>query len=246
MRKKNHGNSKEIMPEERSTQYFSNPKALQWFTSAMVVLPVIAQAPWVRLYPYSACLFTLVLFGAGICLGEFWKEKFGLIGSLLIGVSGSWLGGCLYWGWLREYPVWHLPVESIVLPFALLGLKTRWRDGASFYLACLLGTGLTDLMMVFTGVMSRWPSVVKAPLKDAPLLLHQAAADLLHPLPISLLLLAGVLIFLLARAMRNQADEEKSLASTWVIASSALFATLGIDGLFLLTASVQPSLSGLI
>ncbi len=226
--------------------FFSRPLYLQLLASAMVVLPVLVQAPWVRLYPYSACLFTLCLLSLGILIGEIWDEKLSPAGPLLIGVSGSWFCGCLFWGWLREYPIWHLPVESLALPIALIGLRTRWRVGAAFYLACLLGTALTDLMMLLTGVMVQWPLVVNAPLSEAPKLLYEAANQLLDPLSIALLLSAAVLIMLIARAMRLKASLDAYLRETWMVASSALTTTLLIDGLFLITALIQPQLSGLI
>ena len=64
----------------------------------MVVLPVFLQAPWVHLYPLSACSFTVVLLGLGVYLVEMVGEEWSIAGSLLVGVSGSWLGGCLFWG----------------------------------------------------------------------------------------------------------------------------------------------------
>ena len=131
------------------------------------MLPVFLQAPWVHFYPLSALLFTFVLLGSGIVLSHFFDPKWFRIGSLLIGVSGSWLGGCLFWGWLRMHPVLHLPVEAVAVPFACVGLSTKWRLGAGFYLACLLGTAVTDLMMVLTGVMHTWPDVVSAPIDKA-------------------------------------------------------------------------------
>ena len=82
------------------------------------MLPVFLQAPWVHFYPLSALLFTFVLIGFGIVLGEFVSGKWFSIGSLVIGVSGSWLGGCLFWGWLRMHPVLHLPVEAVAVPLA--------------------------------------------------------------------------------------------------------------------------------
>ena len=231
---------------EGSEAYLSRPRTLQFWTSAMVVLPVFLQAPWVRLQPFSACLFTFVLLGLGICLVHFGREKWAQAGSLLVGVSGSWLGGCLFWGWLRVHPIWHLPVEAIALPCAFVGLSTRWRVGAGFYLACLLGTACTDLMMLLTGVMDRWPEVVQADLNQAPDLLNKAASQLFQPQPIAFLLVAGVLIALLANEMRERACLTSPSGSTWLVASAALTTTLWIDGLFLITALIQPRLSGLI
>ena len=125
----------------------------------MVVLPVFVQAPWVHVFPFSAFLFSFILFFLGFYLLKFCSDRWSSIGSLLVGVSWSWLGGCLFWGWLRAHPVWHLPVEAIALPIAVSLLKTRWKIGASFYLASLLGTAFTDVMIVLTGVMKAWPEV---------------------------------------------------------------------------------------
>ncbi len=212
----------------------------------MVILPVFLQAPWVHLYPVSACLFTFVLLASGIGIAYVGGEKWFQAGSLLVGVSGSWLGGCLFWGWLRSHPVFHIPVEAVAVPLAFVGLSTRWRLGASFYLACLLGTAFTDIMMVWTGVMNNWPVVVQAPLQKAPELLHQSAVELLNPFAIALLVVAGYLILGLARLMRTRAILNSVTGKAWLVASTALTTTLWIDGLFFFSALFQPRLSGLI
>ncbi len=229
-----------------SEAFLSNRRTLQFWASALVVLPVFLQAPWVHLHPTSACLFTFVLLGTGLALGQFGGERWFQVGSLLVGVSGSWLGGCLFWGWLRSHPVLHLPVEAVALPLALVGLDTRWRMGAGFYIACLVGTAFTDLMMIFTGVMSRWPAVVTASLQEAPQLLHKTAEQLLNISSIGLLIFAAILIVLLARLMGERANLRSNSGTTWLVASAALTTTVWIDGLFFLTALFQPRLSGLI
>jgi len=224
----------------------SDLQQLQLWAGALVVLPVFVQAPWVRLNPLSACLFTLFLLALGIPLALLGQRGWAVAGELLVGVSGSWLAGCLYWGWLRTQPLWHLPVESLVLPIALLGLSSRWRLSSSFYLASLLGTACTDLMMVMTGVMNQWPVVVMAPLQQAPRLLHETAQQLLHPLPLIALVSAATLIVLLAQAMQQKTRLASEFRSTWAVASAVLVTTVIIDGLFLIAALINPGLSGLI
>ena len=151
---------------------------------------------------------------------EFFEKRFVNIGSLLVGVSGSWLGGCLFWGWLRAFPVWHLPVESIALPIACFGLFTRLRVGAGFYLASLLGTAFTDLMILFTGVMKSWPEVVNASFQTASDLLHQTALNLLSLEKILLLILAGACIAFIARFMNQRA------AIDWLLKKHGLLQVL--------------------
>ncbi len=205
----------------------------------MVVLPVFLQAPWVRLHPFSAVLFTSLLLAVGILLNQTGRQNQAEIGQLLVGFSGSWLAGCLFWGWLRAHPILHLPIEAFALPLALGGLNGRWRVASAFYLSSLIGTACTDLMMALTGVMKDWPAVVSAPFDQAPGLLHAAGLQLLNPAPLLALGLAAALILMVGRRL-SQAGE------TWCMAGAVLVTTVWVDGLFLLTALLQPGFSGLI
>ena len=210
----------------------------------MVVLPVFLQAPWVRLDPFSATLFTAVLVAAGLVMHQNRSQTTSDLGSLLVGFSGSWLAGCIFWGWLRAHPVLHLPVEAFAVPVALGGLQGRWRLAATFYLSSLVGTACTDLAMAATGVMQFWPAVVTASLDQAPLLLHQAGIHLLQPLPLVTLVISAVLVLLAGRRLsRNSGGFTGDVGS---MAAAVLITTLWVDGLFLLSALLQPGLSGLI
>ncbi len=211
-----------------------------------MVLPVFLQAPWVHFHPLSALLFTFILVGLGILLAQFVDDKWFRIGSLLIGVSGSWLGGCLFWGWLRIHPVLHLPVEAVALPLACVGLFSKWRIGAAFYLACLLGTAFTDLMMVLTGVMRFWPAVVSVSVEEAAQILSDTSINLFSPIKLFLIFLAAVLIILLSNQMNQRGTLNSPGGRAWLVAGAALTTTLWVDGLFLVTALLQPRFSGLI
>jgi len=208
--------------------------------SLLVALPVFLQAPWVRLAPFSAALFTLPLVLVGVLLEQRRHQGWSTAGALLVGFSGSWLGGCLFWGWCRLHPLWHLPIEAFALPLALAGLKGRWRLAASFYLASLLGTACTDGVMAITGVMAHWREVLLAPLDQAAPLLHQAALDVLQPLPLAIVGLASCGLIGLCRHYWRHPDP------AWRLAASALATTLCVDGLFLAAALAAPRLSGLI
>ena len=210
----------------------------------MVMLPVFIQAPWVRLDPFSATLFTGVLIAAGLVMHWSRSQAASDIGSLLVGFSGSWLAGCIFWGWLRAHPVLHLPVEAFAVPMALGGLNGRWRLAATFYLSSLVGTACTDLAMAATGVMQFWPAVVTASLDQAPLLLHQAGLHLLQPLPLATLIISAALVLLAGRWLSKNGSGFLSDAGS--MAAAVLITTLWVDGLFLLSALVQPGLSGLI
>jgi hypothetical protein len=206
----------------------------------LVALPVFLQAPWVRLAPFSAALFTAPLLMLGLVLTGHTNPNVSRAGTLLVGFSGSWLGGCMFWGWCRLHPLWHLPIEAFALPLALGGLNTRWRLAASFYLASLLGTACTDGVMAITGVMRHWTEVLLAPTHKAPLQLQMAALEVMQPMPLAVTLLAGALLLGLCRRFWQHPDP------AWRLAASAMATTLAVDGLFLAAALWAPQLSGLI
>lgn len=225
-----------IPSANRSTRAWLLPLS----ASLLVALPVFLQAPWVRLAPFSAALFTAPLLLLALVLESRRSSNLSSTGALLVGFSGSWLGGCLFWGWFRLHPLWHLPIEAFALPLALGGLRGRWRLAASFYLASLLGTACTDGVMAVTGVMRSWTSVLLAPLDQAPLLLQQAALGVLEPLPLAVTLLTAAALTALCRRFWQDPDP------AWQLAASAVATTLAVDGLFLGAALWAPRLSGLI
>ena len=196
-------------------------QAGRW-AAALVVLPVFLQAPWVRLHPFSAGAFTVVLLAVAISLGVQQEPSRSRAGGLLLGFSGSWLAGTVFWGWLRAHPAWHLPVEAMALPLALAGLNSRWRLGCAFYLSSLLGTALTDLAMALTGVMHLWPQVLSAPLDQAQPLLHEAAISLQQPGSIAILAVFAALILGLAQALRQHGASKGKGDPSWTVAAAVL------------------------
>jgi len=212
---------------------------LPTLAAVLVTLPVFVQAPWVRQAPVSALAFTGPLLALALGLARWGRGPWRAVGEVLVGFCGSWLGGCLFWGWCRLHPVEHLPLEACVLPLAIAGLRSPWRRAGAFYLGSLLGTAATDGAMALTGVMPLWPAVVTAPLEDAPQLLQQAALAVLQPVPLMLVTAAAVLVLALSRSLWNLGESGR-------IAAAALATTLAVDALFLGAASAAPNLSGLI
>ena len=234
------GNTSLVLDSNGRTTATTGLDLLAAAGALLVALPVFLQAPWVRLAPFSAAVFTLPLVMVGVVLEQRRQRGWSTAGALMVGFSGSWLGGCLFWGWFRLHPLWHLPIEAFALPLAVAGLKGRWRLAASFYLASLLGTACTDGVMAITGVMGHWREVLLAPIDQAAPLLHQAALGVLEPLPLAIVGLAACGLIGLCRHYWHHPDP------AWRLAASALATTLCVDGLFLAAALAAPRLSGLI
>ena len=205
----------------------------------LVALPVFLQAPWVRLAPATATLFTAVLVLAGTMLQRQQDPRLRDAGVLLVGFAGSWLGGCLFWGWCRLHPIWHLPIEAFALPLALAGLSSRWRLGCALYLGSLVGTAATDGAIAITGLMPLWPKVLAADPLEATVLLQQAAQQVLEPEALMVVVAAGLLLLQACRWIWRWGRAGR-------VAGAALATTLAIDGLFLAAALLAPKLSGLI
>jgi hypothetical protein len=214
-----------------------------WVLPAVAALltlgPVFVQAPLVRLVPMASALCTVPLLLVALACARHPDPDRQQLGLLLVGFAGSWLGGSLFWGWCREHPVLHLPIEAFALPLAVGGLRTRWRIGAAFYLASLFGTALTDAMIALTGLMPLWPPVVQAAPDAAAGLLQQAALALLHPVPLLALALTGAWIGQIAWRLQTGDTAAK-------VAAATLASTLLVDGLFFGVALLAPRLSGLI
>jgi hypothetical protein len=219
---------------------FAVPSGLSLVAALLASLPVFLQAPWVRQSPFSAALFSLVLLAFGLGLERWGGSDRRDQGALLVGFSGSWLGGALFWGWFRCHPLLHIPIEAFALPLALGGLCIpRWRLAASFYLASLFGTACTDAAIASLGLMDFWPAALLAPLPQAAEVLRQAGEMVLQP-PNIVVLASYVLVLLLAA----RTVEPRGLAGR--LAAATLLITLAVDALFLLAALLAPPLSGLI
>jgi hypothetical protein len=227
-----------IAPRSRSTR-LTGDLLLPALAAALVAVPVFVQAPWVRFDPFGAAVFTIVLLTMGLALASAREERWQGIGALVVGFSGSWLGGSLFWGWFRIHPVMHLPIEAFALPLALAGLGGRWRIAGAFYLASLAGTASTDAAMALTGVIRFWPLVLNAPAEAAAELLSQAATAIFSPLSLLVLAAATAGLAWLGRHLWRQGPAGR-------VAAAAVVGTLAVDGIFLCAALVSPRLSGLI
>ena len=226
--------------------YLARPIALRFWSSFFVILPIFLQAPWVRYQPISALCFTFVICLLAFVLAKSESNKWFVVGSLLLGVSGSWLGGCLFWGWLSQYPILHIPVEAVALPLALVGLSTRWKIGSSFYISSLFGTAITDLTIFLTGIMDQWKQVITADSEKAPLILQKTSENLLNVKSLSIILFIALILWFLSKEIFSSGSINSTNGRAFLVSSYVIQTTLIVDGIFIFLAIIQPSLSGLV
>ncbi|MBW4494659.1 MAG: DUF3120 domain-containing protein [Oscillatoria princeps RMCB-10] len=196
----------------------------------LVSVPVFFQAPLVRQLPWLSLALT-----AGILWLSFWlqsRSKTKLWGDLLLGFTGSWLAGSLYWGWLRWEPVLHLPVEAICLPVALwCAMRRRCQVGAWFYLGSLFGTAITDLYFYLADLIPHWRKIMQVDPALALPVFQSAIRQVQTPWGISWA--AVLLAVLLAAGLAPL----KSKQLHWWAFGGAVLSTILVDGLFWIAAS---------
>lgn len=233
--------SKEIYSEPLKTQLegVSLPVSLQKqlrsvgliFVAAafLVSIPVVAQAALVRSFPW----LSLVLTGGWLwlSLGLRSRPATYIWGDLLLGFSWTWLAGSVYWGWLRWEPFWHLPIEAIGLPFALISLSRGWgKIGNWFYLGSLLGTAVTDIYFYLVDVIPHWRQIMQTDPNLVQPIFHDALMHVQTPWGMECaVVLAALLLITGCLPLRTQQFH------AWAF-SGAVLSTILVDGLFWLAA----------
>jgi hypothetical protein len=198
----------------------------------LVSVPVFIQAPLVRQFPWISLGLTLVWMGVALWLMRLPRQA--IWGDLLLGFSWSWLAGTIYWGWFRWEPLWHLPIESLGLPFAIWGIQRRWgMIGHLFYLGSLCGTAVTDAYFYLTGLMEYWRQVMVVEPALIPTVFQAALASMETPWGIGW---AMVLVILLV-GLGGWAWQKT--AAPWQAFAGAVLSTILVDGLFWVAAMMS-------
>ena len=220
--------------------------SLRLWSSFFVILPIFIQAPWVRLEPTCALCFTFIILLVAYFLYKKQPNKWFIVSSLLFGVSGSWLGGCLFWGWLSPFPILHIPVEAVVLPLALIGIGTNWKIGSSFYISSLFGTAVTDITIFLIGIMDQWRQVITADPVTAPVILQNTSENLIQIKSLSIIVFVALILWFISKEIFDSATINTTSGKALLVSSYVIQTTLIVDGIFIFLAILQPTFSGLV
>lgn len=229
----------ETTPQTRLTKPLNvdpdEPQARRLLTllaaAFLVSVPVFIQAPLVRLQPWVSLSTTLVWLLSGLYMLR--QPSLRLWGDLAVGFSWTWLAGSLYWGWLRENPYVHLPVEAIGLPIVIILLsQNRLIIGSYFYLGSLFGTAITDLYFYWVDLIPYWRQLMQVAPESAGAVLQAALLQLENPIAIvRATILLGILVCVGGCSM-------KSNKTHWWAFAGAVLSTILVDALFLLAATL--------
>ncbi|MBW4668581.1 MAG: DUF3120 domain-containing protein [Cyanomargarita calcarea GSE-NOS-MK-12-04C] len=229
------GKSEELAPLPFARKFSSPLSSLRqtWLVFAaavfLVSVPVFIEAPIVRSLPWLS--LGLTGFWVWLSFKLMSHSATYVWGDLLLGFSWSWLAGAIYWGWLRWEPLYHLPVESIGLPFAVWCLIRNWgKIGNWFYLGSLLGTVLTDVYFYLVDLTPYWRQIMQVEPDKAAQVLRNALLQVKTPwgegwAVVLLIVLLTVGVLALAKPSRH-----------WYAFGGAVLSTILVDSLFLLAA----------
>ncbi|WP_264319520.1 DUF3120 domain-containing protein [Zarconia navalis] len=197
----------------------------------LVAVPVFIEAPLVRHLPGVSLALTMAWVGLSLALLSSPSTRFW--GDLLLGFAGSWLAGSLYWGWLRWEPLWHLPVEAIVLPFSLWCLyRRRLTVGSWFAIVSFFGTAVTDGYFYLVGLMPRWRELMQVEPELVAPIFGEAIAQVRTPWgALCALVLAAILLLGGLLPLRGPNPP----LHYWAF-SGAVLSTILVDALFWLAA----------
>lgn len=197
----------------------------------LVSVPVFIQAPLVRFLPWVSLVFTPVLWWIGSQLLRQVKTLW--LGDLLLGFTWTWLAGSIYWGWLRWEPYWHIPVEAIGLPFAIVAIsRNQNRIGSFFYLGSLFGTAVTDLYFYLVNLIPYWRKLMQVdgeqvrPIFQSAIALVQTPWGTSWAVMLALLLLGVSVLPLYSRQ------------GCWWAFAGAVLSTILVDSLFWVAANL--------
>jgi hypothetical protein len=214
---------------------FSSASRKAWLVWAVAVflvsVPVFIEAPLVRSQP-SLCL-VMTGFWVWLSFNLMSRPQTYIWGDLLFGFSWSWLAGAIYWGWLRWEPVWHLPVESLGLPFAFWCLAKNWgKVGNWFYLGSLLGTALTDVYFYLVDLMPYWRQIMRVEPDAAVQVLKNALIQVDTPWGAAWAVILALVLLTVGLLPLGRKERH------WYAFSGAVLSTILVDSLFFLAAVV--------
>lgn len=229
----------ETTPQTRLTKPLNvdpdEPQARRLLTllaaAFLVSVPVFIQAPLVRLQPWVSLLTTLIWLLSGLYMLR--QPTLRLWGDLAVGFSWTWLAGSLYWGWLRENPYVHLPVEAIGLPIVIILLsQNRLIVGSYFYLGSLFGTAITDLYFYWVDLIPYWRQLMQVAPADSGAVLQAALLQLENPIAVTRAsILLGILVCVGGWSIKTNKTH-------WWAFAGAVLSTILVDALFLLAATL--------
>jgi Protein of unknown function (DUF3120) len=210
-----------------------SPSVLIFFAAIFLVsVPVFIEAPLVRNFPWLSLCLTVFWLWISLLLMSYRSTY--IWGDLLFGFSWSWLAGSMYWGWLRWEPLYHLPVESIGLPFAIWCLSRNWgKIGNWFYLGSLLGTVLTDVYFYIVDLLPYWREIMLVEPEEAPQILHNALQQVQTPWGQTWAIILGLVLLGVGILPLRQRKKH------WYAFSGAVLSTILVDGLFFLAAVIS-------
>ena len=94
--------------------------------------------------------------------------------------------------------------------------------------------------------MDQWKEVVIADSDNAPLILQKTSENLIQFKSLSIIILAALILWFISKEIFNYAISNSINGKALLVSSYVIQTTLIVDGIFIVLAIIQPTLSGLV
>ena len=110
----------------------------------------------------------------------------------------------------------------------------------------MFGTAATDITIFLTGIMDQWRQVITADSENAPLILQKASENLLQIKSLSIIFFVALILWFISKEILDSATINTTNGKALLVSSYVIQTTLIVDGIFIVLALLQPTLSGLV
>ena len=94
--------------------------------------------------------------------------------------------------------------------------------------------------------MDQWREVIAADDETAPLILQKTSENLIHIKSLFIIVSVGLILWFISKEIFDSATINTTSGKALLVSSYVIQTTLIVDGIFILLAILQPTLSGLV
>ena len=94
--------------------------------------------------------------------------------------------------------------------------------------------------------MDQWKEVITADSDNAPLILQKTSENLINLKSLSIIILTALILWFISKEIFNNAIANTTNGKALLVSSYVIQTTLIVDGIFIVLAIIQPTLSGLV
>ena len=96
------------------------------------------------------------------------------------------------------------------------------------------------------GIMDQWKEVITADSENAPLILQKTSENLIQIKSLSIIFFVALILWFVSKEIFDSATINTTNGKALLVSSYVIQTTLIVDGIFIVLAILEPTLSGLV